>query len=71
MVYLFKDKAKMPNHLSSIEAGQIAKDAKVKKLILTHLPQFGDLDILLTEAKEAAGDAVITDLAVPHKKWQL
>jgi len=29
------------------------------------------LDILLTEAKEAAGDAVITDLAVPHKKWQL
>ena len=70
-VYFFKDKAKMPNHLSSIEAGQIAKEAKVKKLILTHLPQFGDLDILLTEAKEAAGNIVTTDLAVPHKKWQL
>ena len=60
-----------PNHLSSIEAGQIAKEAKVKKLILTHLPQFGDLDILLTETKEAAGNIVTTDLAVPHKKWQL
>ncbi|AYF99764.1 MBL fold metallo-hydrolase [Lactococcus allomyrinae] len=70
-VYFFKDKSKMPNHLSSVEAGEIAKAAGVKQLILTHLPQFGDLDILLTEAREAAGNAVSTDLAIPHKKWQL
>ncbi|WP_374284573.1 MBL fold metallo-hydrolase [Lactococcus sp.] len=69
-VYFFKDKAKMPNHLSSVEAGQIAKSAAVKKLILTHLPQFGDLKLLQYEAQEAAG-SITVDLARPHQKWQL
>lgn len=69
-VYFFKDKAKVPNHLSSVEAGQIAKSAAVKKLILTHLPQFGDLKLLQNEAQEAAG-TIAVDLAQPHQKWQL
>lgn len=69
-VYFFKDKSKMPNHLSSVEAGEIAKAATVKKLILTHLPQFGDLELLRNEAQEAAGEIPV-DLAQPHKKWQL
>ena len=54
-VYFFKDKAKMPNHLSSVEAGEIAAQANVKKLILTHLPQVGDLQVLREEAQEVAG----------------
>ena len=70
-VYFFKDKAKMPNHLSSVEAGQIAQQAGVKKLILTHLPQFGDLQVLQAEAAQAAGSQVMVDLAEPRKKWDL
>lgn len=67
-VHFFKDKSNMPNHLSSVEAGEIAKVANVKKLILTHLPQFGDLEILRQEAQEAA-DTLPVELAEPHKKW--
>ncbi len=67
-VYFFKDKAKMPNHLSSVEAGKIAAQANVKKLILTHLPQVGDLQVLREEAQEAAGNIPV-DLAQPHMKW--
>ena len=39
-------------HLNSSQAGMLAEKANVKKLILTHLPHFGDLNNLLTEAKE-------------------
>lgn len=67
-VYFFKDKAKMPNHLSSVESGEIAAQANVKKLILTHLPQVGDLQVLREEAQEAAGNIPV-DLAQPHMKW--
>ncbi|MCI3871997.1 MBL fold metallo-hydrolase [Lactococcus petauri] len=67
-VYFFKDKAKMPNHLSSVEAGKIAAQANVKKLVLTHLPQVGDLQVLREEAQEAAGNIPV-DLAQPHMKW--
>lgn len=67
-VYFFKDKAKMPNHLSSVEAGEIAAQANVKKLILTHLPQVGDLQVLRKEAQEVAGNIPV-DLAQPHMKW--
>ncbi|GBG96432.1 MBL fold metallo-hydrolase [Lactococcus termiticola] len=69
-VYFFKDKAKMPNHLSSAEAGEIARQAGVKKLVLTHLPQVGDLDLLTQEAQELAGQLPV-ELASPHKKWVL
>lgn len=69
-VYFFKDKAKMPNHLSSVEAGEIAAQANVKKLILTHLPQVGDLQVLREEAQEVAGNIPV-DLAQPHMKWTM
>jgi ribonuclease BN (tRNA processing enzyme) len=38
-------------HMTSLEVARIAKEAKVKKLVLTHLPQFGDIDQLKTEAE--------------------
>ena len=67
-VYFFSDKSNMPNHLSSLEAGRIAREAKVKQLVLTHLPQFGDLEQLRQEAADEA-QGVPTDLATPHKTW--
>jgi len=39
-------------HLNSSQAGLLAEKSGVKKLILTHLPHFGELNNLLTEAKE-------------------
>ena len=67
-VYFFADKSNMPNHLSSVEAGRIAREADVKKLVLTHLPQFGDLEQLRREAQDVAGE-ITTELAKPHKTW--
>lgn len=39
-------------HLNSAQAGMIAEKSNVKKLVLTHLPHFGEKDRLITEAKE-------------------
>jgi len=41
---------KSAGHMNSIEAGQLAQKAGVKQLILTHLPHYGNLDELITEA---------------------
>lgn len=37
-------------HMTSTEAGRIAKEADVKKLLLTHLPHYGDHSDLITQA---------------------
>ena len=37
-------------HMNSLEAGKLAEKAKVKQLILTHLPHYGNLDELVSEA---------------------
>lgn len=39
-------------HLNSKQAGIIAEKANVKKLILTHLPHFGELNDLIIQAQE-------------------
>ncbi|MEK3887496.1 MBL fold metallo-hydrolase [Bacillus sp. FSL K6-3431] len=39
-------------HMTSEEAGLLASKSNVKKLVLTHLPHFGDLQQLVIEAKE-------------------
>lgn len=39
-------------HMTSEQAGILASNAKVKSLILTHLPHFGDLNQLVSETKE-------------------
>ncbi|WP_239256958.1 MBL fold metallo-hydrolase [Listeria ilorinensis] len=47
----FKEMAgKSRVHMASIEVGRLAKQASVKKLMLTHLPQNGSLQQLKTEA---------------------
>jgi ribonuclease BN (tRNA processing enzyme) len=39
-------------HMNSIEAGQIAQKANVKELMLTHLPHYGELEQLVSQAQE-------------------
>jgi ribonuclease BN (tRNA processing enzyme) len=39
-----------PGHMSSVEVAGIAKEAKVKELVLSHLPHAGDHQQLVTEA---------------------
>lgn len=39
-------------HLNSMQAGMIAGKSHVKKLVLTHLPHFGELSNLVTQAQE-------------------
>lgn len=43
--------AKGAGHVTAPQAGQMAKQAGVKRLALTHLPHYGNLDELVTQAK--------------------
>lgn len=47
-------------HMTAGEVGAIAEEAAVKQLILTHLPQKGELSLLLDQAKEAAPSVSVT-----------
>ena len=52
--------AEKAGHLTSVQAGQIAKDAAVQTLILTHLPHFGEHEDLVKQAKQVyAGDILL------------
>jgi Metallo-beta-lactamase superfamily. len=39
-------------HMNSREAGILARESRVKQLVLTHLPHFGNPDRLVAEAKQ-------------------
>jgi ribonuclease BN (tRNA processing enzyme) len=41
---------KSAGHMNSVDAGRLAASAGVKQLILTHLPHYGDLSKLISEA---------------------
>lgn len=69
--YLFAGNEKHFAHFTSKEAGEIAKAAWVKQLVLTHLPQHGDLTQLQKEAQEAAGAAVVVSLAEVGKVFTI
>lgn len=48
-------------HMTATEVGRIAKEANAKKLLLTHLPQAGDLALLKAQAIEEfkAGEVIL------------
>lgn len=47
---------KPAGHMNSLDAGRLAREAGVSQLILTHLPQYGNLSDLINEAsKEFTG----------------
>lgn len=56
-----------PAHLTAGEAGQIAKEAQVSELVLTHLPQTIDLNELQKQAQETAGEGIKVTLAKPNR----
>ncbi len=59
----FKDMAgKSKVHMASVEAGKVAQEAGVKMLLLSHLPQKGDLEQLKNEAKSIfTGDTKLAE----------
>ena len=56
-------------HMTSKEGGSIAKEANVKHLLLSHLPQYGELSQLKKEAGEEFNGKI--DLAHSGWKWKL
>jgi ribonuclease BN (tRNA processing enzyme) len=49
------NRGSIPGHMSSTEAGRAAREAGVGRLMITHLPHFGDHSDLLAEARTAFG----------------
>lgn len=66
--YLFNGNEHHKAHFTAQESGTFAKNAAVKKLVLTHLPQHGDLEELRQQAQTASGDIPV-ELAAPHKQF--
>ena len=59
----------IPGHLTAGEAGEIAARAGIKRLVLTHLPHFGNHELLLEQAgKKFAGKI---ELATTGRAWVL
>ncbi|WP_407890015.1 MBL fold metallo-hydrolase [Levilactobacillus sp. N40-8-2] len=58
-------------HLTSTQAGELAKDAGVKRLLLTHLPQTGDLQQLAAEAQVAAGEIIPVEVVKPQSVYEI
>lgn len=56
-------------HMNSLDAAHLAKEAKVRKLVLTHLPHYGDLNNLVEEAKTIFKDHVY--LAASEQVWEI
>jgi ribonuclease BN (tRNA processing enzyme) len=49
-------------HLNSSQAGMLAENAHVKKLVLTHLPHFGNIEDLAVQASEQyKGEIVLAE----------
>lgn len=77
-VYLYEGMENHFAHLTSKEAGLLAEEANVKKLVLTHVPQFpgegiaaeNHLETLRLQAQHYAGECPV-ELAEPHKSWDL
>jgi ribonuclease BN (tRNA processing enzyme) len=56
-------------HLTAFEAGQIARDAGVDELVLTHIPPYMDVSVSVSEAESVFGKPV--RLAVPGTRIQV
>ena len=68
--YLFAGNERHKAHFTSQESGEIAAAAKVKKLVLTHLPQHDDLEQLKEEAA-AAANGIPVELAAVQKIFEI
>ncbi|SDI42847.1 MBL fold metallo-hydrolase [Natribacillus halophilus] len=57
----------IPGHLSGRQAGQLAYETGVDRLLLTHFPHYGNINDLVSEAKEVFSGE--TELADPTKSY--
>ena len=64
--YVSKEPYRMKHHLHGKEAGEIAAMSRVKKLLLTHLPE-KEVDLLLSEAKEIHKDTDISEILLSYE----
>lgn len=58
-------------HLTSTQAGELAKQAGVQQLLLTHLPQTGSLEQLNEEAQTAAGSQIPVRVVQPQTIYKI
>lgn len=77
-VYLYEGNENHIAHLTTKEAGQIASAAKVKKLVLTHMPPVAPAGIdpdnhleILRQQTENYSNGIPVELAAPHKSWEI
>ena len=54
----YDDKEGQKWHMTSEETGKLALDAKVNNVLISHLPQYGDLDDLKEQTKMATNNSV-------------
>lgn len=69
--YLFAGHENHKAHFTAKESGEIARAAAVKKLVLTHLPQQGDLALLQVQAEKASQGEVPVELAAVGKVFEI
>ena len=62
-------KGKVSGHLTAVEAGELADKASVGRLVLTHLPHYGNHADLLTEASAVYSGPI--ELAAEGKSWEI
>ncbi|MBM7635499.1 MBL fold metallo-hydrolase [Streptococcus saliviloxodontae] len=77
-VYLYEGNENHIAHLTTKEAGEIAAQAGVKKLVLTHMPPVPPAGIdpdrhldILREQTEKYSNGIPVELAEPHKAWEI
>lgn len=68
--YLFSGNENHHAHFTAKETGEIARKANVKEVVLTHLPQHGDLEQLKDETIQAAG-GIPVHLAAIGKTFEI
>jgi ribonuclease BN (tRNA processing enzyme) len=62
-------RGRVPGHLSAGEAGRIAAAAGVGRLVLTHLPHWGEHERLREQARQVFDGPV--ELAQPGSRWSI
>ncbi|WP_283678907.1 MBL fold metallo-hydrolase [Lentilactobacillus sp. Marseille-Q4993] len=67
----FADKQGQKWHMTSAESGKLARDAKVKSLLMTHLPAKGDMNQLIYEAQRELPENVPVEVASTHLEIEI
>lgn len=64
--YIGENASQAGHHLSALSAGYIASSAKVRRLLLTHLPNDGEVQLIVREAAQVFGNVQATELLASY-----